>query len=120
VSEPIIVTVVCDNPKHARGKVAKLATFVVNDDRPIGQGSGDRSRREARIESRAENGPDDWAFLLKGHEIPPCKLCGSRLPGVSVRSQSWFDAAIRRLAEAGHSTISLSVLLGNLINQEKR
>ncbi len=115
--------VVCDNPRHARGKVATIVTFTLHedDDGFFQEHSGDRSRRKGRIQDRLGSSGDLGGFVLrKGYEIPPCKLCGRRLPPLAVRSAFDFKIVVADIIDSGRAVISMSELLAIVGSQARR
>lgn len=112
-----VVTVVCDNPKHARGKQFKMAAFIYGD--PTGASF-----------------PPDWFFDIDrwmaypeaaatramrvskrtGSTEPACKLCGRQLPPYSDHIRKVLS---QYAVEDKTTAVSLSVLLAMVINQEQ-
>ncbi len=114
----MIVEVVCDNPSHARGKVARIAEYRVEES-GVSAYVGERARRAKRIKARADAGQltsDIWDFWSHGNRVLPCKLCGQRLPA----DQQKLAAALRLCAREDRIvTITLSELRIIVSNQER-
>lgn len=105
------IRVVCDSPRHARGKVAKIVIFTYLD------GRWDRiydtrhvirmrqmRRRPDRLKARGIKPglPDLFAAAPADLELR-CKLCGLHVPAPS-------DAVLNRLAAQGRSDVTLTDL----------
>lgn len=131
-----ILKVICDNPTHARGKIATIAEFLVElaagTARPI---PARRKRRVERFksgravdgivkasragaESATEFAPhmnrNDWFMWTKGAYPFVCKLCGQEvLPGAQL------TAALCNFAARGVTNLKLSELLTSIRNQER-
>ncbi len=109
------ITVVCDSPRHARSKVAKVAFYQRNDPTLTGNDKWRRARplRPRAIKRRANRvwkagfQPDIGDIL--GPDLMPqqCKLCGARLT-------PWADdvlfPVLNQLAAQGESQISICEL----------
>lgn len=131
-----IVKVICDNPTHARGKIAAVADFVVdttagtaepipaNRKRRIERFRGGRATNgivkasKAGAESAADFAPymnrNDWSFWTKGAYPFVCKLCGQRVvPGEGL------TVALCNLARRGVTNPSLSEVVTTIRNQER-
>lgn len=114
--EALTVAVICSSPRHARGKVARIATF---DREPHLGGSRDWRRRpilrgnrmERTARRRDESIPpglrDDvdayWPLLNEATQPLRCKLCGITRPEPS-------DSDLETIARQGMSSIELSQL----------
>jgi hypothetical protein len=103
------ILVVCDNPRHARGKIAKIAFYHRHGDKWTRQG-GNRPRAWARRGDRVSAAgfkPDIIDVL--GPDLMPqkCKLCGERV-------RSYVDDVLfpilNQLAAHGESQISMRKL----------
>lgn len=127
------VLVVCDNPNHARGKVAKVAEYVVADDGEVSIRFYLRRDRNRRTMSRASRAAADAfdgtpesvervreaakAAMRTGVDAGrECKLCGRRLPAETPA----LHRVIRRLADDGVTTLSLSDLVARVRIQEQQ
>jgi hypothetical protein len=107
------IAVVCDSPRHARGKVAKIATITVYED---GTWHLDepQTRRQARLDravKKIEAGDvrdgENLMSGLFGMETMRCKLCGRRL---GTGSGVAFGAVARVLAQSGVNVVNLARL----------
>lgn len=85
-----MITVVCNDAAHARGKVATIATFVATD---TGAWTYGPRRRRA-----------DTAALFR------CKLCQRALPGWAQERRVLF-AVLNWLAAHGCDEVSLTKLI---------
>jgi hypothetical protein len=97
-----IIEIFCDDPRHARGKIAEVATLTVSTDGRLQSLDDHKPRRFSRDVRKEDNGVH--------HELPPlgCKLCGRELPAQYLGRPLW--RAARQLAGDGVSTISLADL----------
>lgn len=138
MSGRVLITIVCDSPRHARGKVAKIATYLVNTEAgTAGRLRPRRRRKMHNFRTRAPHGlveairndavtesdftpylrRDDWVFFTTGEEQMVCKLCGLSLqPGESLTTVLCLIAA--RLAGDGETDVKLSVVASMLRKQE--
>lgn len=126
------VLVVCDNPKHARGKVSKIAEYTVSDEGEVGVRFHVLRERSRRVMSRAaraaahafdgssassQQAREAAKAVMRGvNPGPQCKLCGRKLPADSPN----LSREICRLAEAGATSVSLSDLVSRVRNQEQQ
>jgi hypothetical protein len=114
------IAVICDDPHHARGKVAKIATITVYDDGTwsTGEQQAHQGRRLDRAQRKAESGrvrdADKFMSTIFGGTLR-CKLCGRHLPlGVA------FGRVVRQIAAAqieGESVVNLA-RLGAMMRRE--
>ncbi len=100
-----VIVVVCDSPRHARGKVAKAGYFM----RDLVDGGwhlrgGDRRRQWVR---RIEKQPPGYSpgervvdMMAKSSLPPRCKLCGAAVPKPP-------ESLLNQLAALGKSQIRL-------------
>ncbi len=115
-----VMKIICDDRRHARGKVAKIATVTVYADRNWTIDQPDERRMERAVR-KAERGAvhDLKAFVPATFGIGRvrCKLCGHRLPqGCGVA----FGQAVWRLAIDGHASVRLSDLAAIIESIERR
>ena len=98
--EPQEIELYCDDdPRHARGKVAKIATFYRKDSGAwTFRGAVRRAGRKYRQDVRADTG----ALFV-------CKLCRRKLPLWAEERQVLFGC-LNRLAAQGESRVRLSEL----------
>ena len=100
------ITIVCDSPRHARGKVAKLAMYRRNAGTWALCRTADRQRRSDREADRLR-ATGVRPSVMDGIEAddfrPRCKLCGARAPHLT-------GAVLDVLAEHNKSRISVSQL----------
>lgn len=114
------VRVVCDSPRHVRGKVAVVAEYAVGEDGtvvlvPVKVRRTRRVLRQARVAADgAYGGPGTLEAaqaaqraVLDGKGAPACKLCGQRIPADRVSTH----AVIAECSVPGRdTTIALSQL----------
>lgn len=130
------IDVFCDDPRHARGKVANIATFTVDAAAgtvrqvPLGRDrrmQNFRQRAPRAIADAARAGADtpddfaphlrrdDWILWTTGTDPIACKLCGRRIePGVQL------SATVLRLARTGVSRIRMSEIASSVDRQERQ
>jgi len=108
------ITVVCDSPKHARGKVAKIATYRRDgnsDSWTVGRSERVRqlARRRGRLEASGLGNDklDQATQVAVSFEPLECKLCGLKL---SPREVPLRDV-LNLLAAQGEPRISLKKLI---------
>jgi hypothetical protein len=99
-----IIEVFCDDPRHARGKIAKVVTLTVSTDGRLWSLDERKPRRFARSVRKEDNGHRD----IRPDPIR-CKLCGRELPAQYLGRP--LRRAARRLADDGVPTISLAQLV---------
>ena len=109
-----VVTVVCDNPRHA-GKVAKVSTFYVTDGKVSLRDNGRpaRTRRDRRMKADPLH-PDAVKFFREGEtDVPACNLCGRSLP-----DDPRVNAAVETFAaQPGQEhTVTLSLVAATIIS----
>jgi hypothetical protein len=102
------IAIVCDNPRHARGKVSKLATYRRNSGTWVLGRTADRQRRSDRKADRLR-AAGVRPTVMDGIEAddfrPRCKLCGARAPDLT-------GAMLDVLAAHNKSRVSVSQLRG--------
>ena len=110
------VTVVCDNPKHARGKISTIAVYHrfengwerVRSMRPApsrrSRGAEDsRNRRVAESAIRGDMNAIGAAMSSDARSVPGCNLCGARL----TLNKLQLQLALERVAAEGKSRTPL-------------
>jgi len=112
------IIVVCDSPRHARGKVVKVAFY---HPRGGGKGWARQGGRRARAWGRRADRvaaygiqPDALDIFAKDMLPQTCRLCGARL---TLWADDVLFPILDQLAAQGVSRISLSKL--NLIASNK-
>ncbi|OBG79105.1 hypothetical protein A5701_14480 [Mycobacterium sp. E3305] len=114
------VTVICDDPRHARGKVATVATITVYSDGRW-QINDPHRRRILRAGRKAKRGlvhdRDALAAAAFGTETIRCKLCGRELPRYSGPA---LRCVVQQRVEKGEDTVHLSDLAAIISRQEER
>jgi hypothetical protein len=114
------IEIYCDDLRHARGKVAKIATLTVHAD---GAWSAERPQgaRMARAGRKTDAGQvrnrDALARSVFGSDAIRCKLCGRHLPR---HCGERLGQAARQLAYDGVPSISLTKLVAMIARQEGR
>ena len=103
------VEIVCDSPRHARGKVAKIRTYV----RIQGRWSHFGAKRQRQWARRSGEHPG-WTgegavvhMLGPDGFAPECKLCGKKLP---AWTEEFWGTVLDVLAAQCVSRVSLQVL----------
>ncbi len=91
------ITVECDSPRHARGKVAKVAVYLRNPAdgrwfRTVGNRGRAWERRKAS-RSGAALGEKLTAMLAPDADTAVCKLCGAQV-------RNWSDAELRPVLDS--------------------
>jgi hypothetical protein len=98
------IEIYCDDPRHARGKKAVIATLTVSSDGRVWGLDRRQPRRSARSVQREDSGHCD------AMDRPlRCKLCERELPAQYLGRRFWRVAC--RLADDGVSAISLARLV---------
>jgi len=100
------IVIVCDSPRHARGKVSKLATYRRNAGTWALHRTADRQRRSDRKDNqlRAAGVRPSVTDSIEADDFRSrCKLCGVRAPDLT-------GAVLDVLAEHNNSYISVSQL----------
>lgn len=107
------LTVVCDSPKHARGKVSRMAVFIVSRD----EGDAVVPPKNWVIDIDTDACFSEVAVARNARATRrdglPCKLCGRVLPVSDPR----VSAAVKELAERGAETITLTELAAKIASQ---
>lgn len=125
------VYVDCDSPKHARGKVAKIAVFAADLDNGTveeitpkrkhrttkyrggraveGIVRGTRAGAETELDFAPHMNRNDWFYWTRGAYPYVCKLCNQQ-----VLPSGDLHAALLKLAGDGVTKVSLSVLASML------
>jgi len=111
------ILVVCDSPRHARGKVAKVAFYHPGPEGKWTRQGGSRPRAWQRRGDRvAAHGikPDIVDILGPDTMAQQCRLCGARL---TLWADDFLFPILDDLAAQGVSRITLRQL--NLIASKK-
>jgi hypothetical protein len=102
------ITIICDHPSHARGKVAKVVTFTRNE----------RSTWDYTVGNAARRRADSSSLFV-------CSLCGAHLPlwaeerRVMFQALDWL-AAHGRVNEQGCVEATLTELLASRLTARRQ
>ena len=109
------ILVVCNDPRHARGRVAKIATITVYENGNWGVDTQEAHQRR-HLDRAKRKLATGQARNLFGGKLRGCKLCGSELPPGSVRA---FRQAVWGLATRGETVVSLAELDALIVEGEE-
>lgn len=109
------ILVVCDDPRHAKGRVARMAIVTVYENGNWGVDTQETHHRRQldRAARKVASGQAQDRFRGK---LRGCKLCGRQLPAGSVRA---FRQAVWGLATRGETVVSLTDLDALIVEGEE-
>ncbi|MBX7433472.1 hypothetical protein JDV09_15330 [Mycobacterium sp. Y57] len=103
MSDPTTMRIFCDDPKHARGKIAEIDTLTrIEDGEWITNEQLIAKGRPRQHGWRAANQP--WGGFRHAYE---CRLCGTRLSCSPKRLNGMLDG----FAQHGYQQVTLRALV---------
>lgn len=129
---PVEITVVCDSPKHARGKIATVAVYHSFPDgwqrmssfrrvKRATQQAAARRQQKARVKVHQETilSPTEFmsGYVDPRHVAPRCKLCDAELQPEVVK---WLERVGLEVLASQHKQRVTITELHELRSQRKR